>query len=585
MKESLTHEAFYNGGVLVDPDRHWGVGWTSLPGSFSDGLPVWNEARDMVLLFHGEHHADRRAVEDLKQRHAIPGALDASHLIHLYEERGEQFFQELNGFFHGAVIDLKNRRFILFNDRYGMQRLYCHEAGGTLLFASEAKALLKLNRRLREIVPERLGEFLSMQCVLEDKTLFRDVVLLPGASRWTYRDGVCESKGRYFQPEQWENQPPVTGEQFYESLKETYRSVLPGYLESSRPVGLSLTGGLDSRMILAGLPPEPRSLACYTFASQYNDSADLKVAREVARVCGQNHSVIRLDRPFLDSFAQLAQKAVYISDGYLDAASGAVELYANNLARGIAPVRITGNYGSEILRTVRAFRHRVPDTNVFTPELIAHCGDALQTFTRNLTGHPLTFAAFRQAPWYNYNRRSVEQSQLDTRSPFMDNRILACAYGAPADAISNDDVFLRLLRDLHPGLAAIRTNRGAGPGQGRLKTKLLGAYRDFWHKAEHGYDYNLPQFGAKLDFLLKPLHLERVFLGREKFYFFRIWYRDFLASYLKEVLLDPESLNAPFVNKKQVESMVLAHTKGYGNHTKAITMLLTYVLTRKLLLR
>ena len=579
------HEDFYNAGILIDPDRHWGVGWTSLQGSFSDCLPVWNEARDLVLFFHGEHHADRRAVEDLKQRHAIAGALDASHLIHLYEERGEQFFQELNGFFHGVLIDFKNRRVVLFNDRYGMQRLYYHEAGGTLLFASEAKAVLKLNRQLREIVPERLGEFLSMQCVLENKTLFRDVLLLPGAARWTYRDGVCESKEQYFQPDQWENRPPVTSEQFYESLKETYRSVLPGYLESPGPVGLSLTGGLDSRLILAGLPPAPGSMACYTFASGYNDSVDLKVAREVAQVCGQNHSTIRIDRSFLDSFAQLAQKAVYISDGNLDAASGAVELHVNKIARRIAPVRVTGNYGSEILRTVRAFRHRVPDTNVFTSELIRHCENARQAFTRNLNGHPLTFAAFRQAPWYNYNRRTLEQSQLDTRTPFMDNRILACAYGAPAEAISNDEVFLRLLRDLHPALAAIRTNRGAGPGQGRMWTKLLGAYQEFWHKAEHGYDYNLPQFAAKLDLLLKPLHLERVFLGREKFFFFRIWYRDHLAEYLKEVLLDPESLNAPFVNRKQVESMVLSHTKGHGNHTKAITMLLTYVLTRRLLLR
>ncbi len=579
------HETFYRGGVHVDPEQHWGVGWTTLEGSFSDCLPVWNEARDLVLFFHGDHYADPAIVEDLKRHHDIAIGHDARHLIHLYEERGAAFFQELNGFFHGVLVDLKNRRFLLFNDRYGMQRLFYHEADGVFAFAAEAKALLKINPRLREIAPESLGEYFSMQCVLENRTLFRDVYTLPGGMKWSFRDGVAGSREKYFDARTWEDQPVVSEAEYFDRLKATYQEVLPRYMRSTGKVGLSLTGGLDSRLIMAGHRPAPGTMPCHTFASTYNDSVDLRIAGEVARVSAQPHTAIRIGQPFLDGFASLARKAVYISDGYIDAASGGVEIYANRIARGLAPVRVTGNYGSEVLRAVRAFRHRVPSTDLFTPELLDHCAKAQSAFTRTGEGHPLTFSAFRQAAWYNYNRRSLEQSQLDTRTPFMDNRIVACAYGAPHAALLGDAVFLRLLHELYPEVAAIRTNRGAGYGQSRLMAGITNAYREFWHKAEYCYDYNLPHIGAKLDLALKPLHLERVFLGREKFSFFRMWYRDQLAGCLKEILLDPQFLGAPFVNRKRVEAAVHAHIHGHENHTKAITLLLTYALTRDSLLK
>jgi hypothetical protein len=94
----------------------------------------------------------------------------------------------------------------------------------------------------------------------------------------------------------------------------------------------------------------------------------------------------------------------------------------------------------------------------------------------------------------------------------------------------------------------------------------------------------MPQWVAKIDHLFSFLHLERLFLGRHKFYHFRVWYRDQLSSYVKEVLLDPRTLARPMVSRASLETMVREHTEGLRNHTTAITRMLTMELVQRLLI-
>src|SRR5206468_9842528 len=100
----------------------------------------------------------------------------------------------------------------------------------------------------------------------------------------------------------------------------------------------------------------------------------VRIARKVAAACGQPHQTISVGDEFLSQFTQLAEQTVRITDGAMDV-SGAAELYVNRVARQIAPVRLTGNYGSEILRRHVAFRPRLlfPETfsSDFVPQLAA----------------------------------------------------------------------------------------------------------------------------------------------------------------------------------------------------------------------
>jgi asparagine synthase (glutamine-hydrolysing) len=94
----------------------------------------------------------------------------------------------------------------------------------------------------------------------------------------------------------------------------------------------------------------------------------------------------------------------------------------------------------------------------------------------------------------------------------------------------------------------------------------------------------MPQWLSAIDHMLGPLHLDRLFLGRHKFYHFRVWYRDRLSGYLKDVLLDSRSRQRPYVNPRLVEKMVMQHVRGTRNYTSELHRLLTAELTQRQLI-
>jgi asparagine synthase (glutamine-hydrolysing) len=107
---------------------------------------------------------------------------------------------------------------------------------------------------------------------------------------------------------------------------------------------------------------------------------------------------------------------------------------------------------------------------------------------------------------------------------------------------------------------------------------------EFTFKAEYAYDYGMPQWIARIDHLLSPLHLETLFLGRHKYAHYRVWYRDVIADYLREVLLDSRSLSRPYLCRTTVENMVNRHIRGDRNYTLEIHSLLTLELLQRQLI-
>jgi asparagine synthase (glutamine-hydrolysing) len=500
--------------------------------------------------------------------------------VHLYEE-DPRFPAGLNGRFHGLVADQKRGTVALFNDRYGMHRIYYHESKDGFYFGAEAKAILAVRSELREIDFRGLGEFISCGCVLENRTLFEGLNVLPGASMWTFRNGATDRKSTYFQPHEWESQPRLEPEAYYQELRYVFSRRLPRYFESRESVGMSLTGGLDTRMIMAWQKPPAGSLPCYTFAGMFRDCHDVRVARQVASASKQPYQVIRADGDFLSRFPGYAERAVYITDGCVDV-SRSVDLYVNEAARNIAPVRMTGNYGGEVLRQVRAFKPFLPLSDLFKSELLPHIRQAEATYADLLQTHPLSFTAFRQAPWHHYGLLALEQSQISLRSPYLDNEFIRTVYRAPDSARTSNEVCLRLIAEGDASLRRIRTDRGLAGDRGRLPAALSRTALEFTFKAEYAYDYGMPQWVARIDHLFSSLHLERLFLGRHKFYHFRVWYRDILSKYVREMLLDPRTLSRPFVNRGTLEKIVHGHLKGDRNYTSEIHKVLTLELIHRL---
>ena len=343
MVETLIHEPFYVQGTWIDESLGVYIGWVARQDSFADRMPVHNESGDVVLVFSGEDFPEPGSARRLKEQGHSCVESGPSYLVHLYEDDPD-FFKNLNGRFQGLVADRARGKATLFNDRFGLQRVYFHEASDAFYFSAEAKAILAVRAELRSVDPRGLGEFIACGCVLENRTLFQKIYALPPASCWVLGHGALQQKANYFEAASWENQEVLGQEDYYQQLRDVFSQTLPHYFNGHEKIGMSLTGGLDTRMIMAWRRFALGSLPCYSFGGMYRDCQDVRMARKVAGLCGQTHEVIPVDKKFLSKFADYAERTVYLTDGCAEV-NRAADLYVNERAREIAPVRMTGNYG------------------------------------------------------------------------------------------------------------------------------------------------------------------------------------------------------------------------------------------------
>lgn len=583
MIRCMLHEPTYNHCTYINDDDGIYAGWVGHPRSFSDCMPLWNANRDICLLFSGEEFTDQSEIDRLVTARHNCSVDNAAYLMHWYEEHGEKFIERLNGRFSGLLVDLRFRRAILFNDRYGLGRIYYHEGKDRFYFSSEAKSLLRILPHLRRLDSVSLAEMFSCGCALQQRTLFCGVSLLPGGAAWVFHQGRSISKESYFSPEVWENQGILDEAEYGGRLEETFRRVLPRYFRGDQKVGISLTGGVDSRMIMAWTRPFHETTPCYTFGGMYHESNDVKIARQVAAICGQPHEVIPVGQDFLRQFPSLAERTVYLTDGAMDVV-GAPDLYVNRRAREIAPIRMTGNYGGEVLRNIVAFKPMPLSEGLFESGFRESVRNAAKTYWQELNIRTPSFIAFKQVPWHHYSRLSLELSQLTVRSPYLDNELVELAFRAPASLAMSNTASLRVIQDGNAQLGRLGTDRNLTLRVEDVRGRIKHLIQEFTFRAEYAFDYGMPHWLAKLDNAVSPLHLERVFLGRHKFYHFRIWYRDTLSDYVKAMLLDPLTLSRPYLHRETLQAMVKAHTRGTANHTLEIHRVLTAELIHRQLI-
>ncbi len=582
MVKTLRHEGFYTAGTWTEEAQGVYVGWVTRKGSFCEKMPLKNERGDVVLVFSGEEFPEPGTAQRLKVQGHELDADGPSYLVHLYED-DPSFPARLNGRFHGLLADRRHGNTVLFNDRYGMHRIYYYQSSEAFYFAAEAKAILAVRPELRRMDSRGLAEFVSCGAVLENRTLFEGINVLPPASAWYFRDGSLDRKCAYFHPNEWEDQESLDPEAYFRDLQDTFVRNLPRYFFGSERIGMSLTGGLDTRMILACKEPDTGSLPCYTFDSMFRVNQDVHVARRVAESSKQPFQTLIAGKEFLSQFARHAERAVYLTDGCVDV-SRAPDLYLNERAREIAPVRMTGLYGGEILRGIRAFKPTDPRPGLFAPGVQSDIYLAAETYREALQCHPVSFAAFRQGPWYLHGSLALEETQLSVRSPYLDNDFVRAVFRLPVSALVGNEVSMRLIANGSRALLSIPTDRGLGGDRGKILETISKGLLEFLFKAEYAYDMGMPQWLARFDHFLSRLRLERAFLGRHKPFHFRVWYRDALAGYIQEILLDARALSRPYIERKSLEATVRGHLKGNQNFTVELHKLLTLELFHRLFL-
>lgn len=582
MASSMEHQSFYDSGMYSAPELGIYGGWVAHENSFADGQPFFNERGDVALLFSGECFADAEMRTGLRQKGHDVRQAAATWLVHLYEEEGDRFFEKLNGLFSGLLIDKRQAKAFLFNDRYGLERLYWHETEDAVFFASEAKALLRVLPDLRAFDREGVAQFLAFGCTLGQATLFRGVQLLPGGSVWSFQNGKCQ-KRKYFSPKSWESQPILSAEAFVAEFQETFQRILPRYFESESRTGISLTGGQDSRMIMACLPKTGEQPVCYTFSGENRDTLDALLAAQIAEVCGLEHRILRIDRDFFSDFASHVDRTVYITDGSLGSL-GAHEIYLNNRARALSPVRVTGVFGGEILRGVSMFKplhlaHRL--VNADLAETVSSCTGS---WSRN-GEHSVTFAAFRETPELRFALVSASRSQVTFRTPYLDNEIVALAYRAPETARMSSDCTSSLVKVNNLLLSKLPTDMGELGEANRVTVASRRILAKVACKLDYFRSEGLPHGLSRLDPLLTQISSVLGIAGLHKYLPYRSWFQRELADYVKSVVSDARAQHALFFNLDFLEYMVREHICGRKNYTLELNAVLTLEAVERLLLR
>jgi asparagine synthase (glutamine-hydrolysing) len=316
--------------------------------------PLSNEDGSVWVVFNGEiyNHADvRRELE--AHGHVYRTKSDTETIVHAYEQWGAECAQRFRGMFAFAIWDAPRRRLLLMRDRLGVKPLYWAQAGNSLLFGSEIKAILASG--LIEPAANRalLPELLSTRYISGTETLFKGIhKLLPG--HWlVFQDGriktqrywdvpVRHAQGRGQRAEGSALSADVVG-QFRALLEESVRL----RLMSDVPLGMFLSGGIDSSAIAAIMARMiDRPLQTFSVAFKERAFNEIAYARQVAQAIGaESHEVVIDDRDFFGALPRL----VWHEDEPLAHPSSVPLYFVSALARQHVTVVLTGEGSDELL--------------------------------------------------------------------------------------------------------------------------------------------------------------------------------------------------------------------------------------------
>ena len=219
--------------------------------------PIHNEDKTVYVIFNGEIYNFPALKKELEERgHRFYTKTDTEVLVHLYEERGEKCLESLNGMFAFAIWDGTKRKLLLARDRIGIKPLYYAYNGKALAFASEPKALLQLPWVGGRLDPEGLSHYLSYDFIPAPYCIYEDIRKIPPGHKVVYQDGDLRCE-RYWDLD--------LSDRFEEDLDEgelcelIWREFCRGVkarLISDVPLGVLLSGGIDSTSVLAALRHE-----------------------------------------------------------------------------------------------------------------------------------------------------------------------------------------------------------------------------------------------------------------------------------------------------------------------------------------
>lgn len=295
MCERMTHRGPDDEGLFIANGTALGMRRLAIIDLVTGEQPVFNEDKSVAVILNGEIYNYRELRRELERRgHSFSSQSDTEVLPHLYEEYADEMVQHLNGMFAFALWDSKRRRLLIARDRFGEKPLYWGVFNNTLLFASEPKVLLAHPAVKSSLNLQALREYLSFDYVPAPLTIYEGISKLPAAHTLTLENGRIETRS-YWCLSYKTSEPPPTETDAAEHLLELLADSVRLRLVSDVPLGVLLSGGVDSSAV-AALAVRASTEAVKTFSISFAESSfdESSYARAVAKYLGTDHHEERL---------------------------------------------------------------------------------------------------------------------------------------------------------------------------------------------------------------------------------------------------------------------------------------------------
>lgn len=592
MINSIKHEDFYR--IDQHVNTHLGIARVHLGIFNPEPQPIFNEDKSVYIFMDGKIYDYGEQLNELKNKgHKFNTENDPEFCLHSYEEYGKDFIKRLNGSFVLLICDLKSGEVIIANDRFGFRVHYYTISNEKLLFAPEVKAILQDETFKTELNDEAVAEYFAFGEFWGDKTLFKGIKILTPASILSY-DGRNLSIETYWELK-YEPDYSKSEEDFVDELVKTFKKAVKIRMDDNLRYGVTLSGGLDSRSVLAGISPIKRKdvIAC-TIGPR--DCDEVKIAKTVTKRAGIKEHLIQETSPEL--LINYAEQEVWFTEGRsyvgvsftyptINALKEKVDVIFDGFAMDLT---LGGGYLSrekvncktESLLSDILFKKRLFQDNefrgLFTSNYYNKVRDVPAKSFRNefnklksdhLGNKSDEFSLKTHVAWMHIGDVSV-RDLLEVSHPTSDNDFIDVILTIPPEWRLNHYIYRKFLKKLAPELAKIPYNKMMV----RADAPLL-----FWRVG------SIFLFGRELikkriqKFSKGKIHLP----NKRSYVNFDEWFRtnENWQSYFRELLLDENGKYEKYFNRDYIEQLFQKQVAGEKDNS----MKLLYVASFKIFLR
>jgi len=297
MARSLVHRGPDDEGYYVAGPLGFGFRRLSIIDLEGGHQPMSDQEESVWVVFNGEIYNFPELKRELEAfGHVFRTLCDTEVIIHGYKQWGDEVLNRLNGMFGLAIWDARRKRLVLARDPFGIKLIYYKIHEGRVLFGSEIRAVVAGAGENAEVDPVSLNLFLRYRYTPSPHTIFRDIRKLAPGTMLTFEDG-CHSLRRWYNYKPVPFSPMKSDGEAREELAELYKQAVKRHLLSDVPLGLLLSGGVDSALLLALMNLYGNSWRTYTvgYGSGFKDD-ELADAEQTAAHFSSTHAAVLLDR-------------------------------------------------------------------------------------------------------------------------------------------------------------------------------------------------------------------------------------------------------------------------------------------------